>query len=111
MGLGRGQAQPRLGQDVLAGLQGRGRDGAVQIGPGADDDGVDVAVGNQFLPVAVGARDAELPSDGRVEVGRRLQTATISTSGIALKPGICRSRVLAPAPIKPMRRVAMIASE
>src|SRR5438445_1764629 len=38
-----------------------------------------------------------------VDPGRRLHTATISTSSIAFRPGICRDRVLAPAPIKPMR--------
>src|SRR5437667_5512048 len=38
-----------------------------------------------------------------VNPGRRLHTATISTSSIAFRPGICRDRVLAPAPIKPMR--------
>src|SRR6266481_49583 len=38
-----------------------------------------------------------------VDPGRRLHTATISTFSIAFRPGICRDRVLAPAPIKPMR--------
>ena len=38
-----------------------------------------------------------------VDSGRRLQTATIATPSSASSPGMCRNRVLAPAPIKPTR--------
>src|SRR5262245_9042394 len=38
-----------------------------------------------------------------VDSGRRLQTATISTPGRASSPGMCRWRVLAPAPTNPTR--------
>ena len=75
----------------------------MQVRPGADDDGVDVRVGDQVLPVGVRARDVELAAHGRVDSGRRLQTATISTPSMASKPGMWRARVLAPAPIRPMR--------
>src|SRR5947209_6438322 len=47
-----------------------------------------------------------------VDSGRRLHTATISTPARARNPGMCRSRVLAPAPIRPTRRgcSAMVSS-
>src|SRR5262249_36520307 len=38
------------------------------------------------------------------DAGRRLQTAEISTSSSARRPGMGLERVLAPAPIKPTRR-------
>ena len=84
------QAQARLGQDVLAGLQRGQRDRAVQIRPGADDDGVDVRVGDEVFPALGGARDVESRAAAAVDSGRRLQTATISTSGKARRPGMCR---------------------
>src|SRR5947209_6536533 len=40
-----------------------------------------------------------------VDSGRRLQTAASCTSGSASRPGMCLPRVLAPAPIRPTRRV------
>ena len=40
----------------------------------------------------------------------RLQTATSSTPSIAWKPGMCRDRVFAPAPISPIRIVSTIVS-
>src|ERR1051326_7150301 len=43
-----------------------------------------------------------------VDSSRRLQTATISTPGMARKPGMCRLRVLSPAPIRAMRREALM---
>src|SRR5581483_871468 len=64
VGLGGAEAQPGLGQDVLAGGQGGEQDRAVQVGPGADEDGVDVGVGDDLLPVGVGARDVVLAGDG-----------------------------------------------
>src|SRR6516164_8265724 len=49
----------------------------------------------------------------RVDSGRRLHTATISTSGRARRPGMCRKRVLAPAPMRPTRifLIAMVTSK
>src|SRR5262249_4053263 len=38
----------------------------------------------------------------------RLATLTNSTPGMALKPGICRSRVFLPAPTMPMRTVSSL---
>lgn len=60
VGLGGVHRHARLGQHVLAGFEGRQGDRAVQIRPGADDDGVEVRVGEQVLPALVGARDAKL---------------------------------------------------
>src|SRR6266511_4298838 len=48
-------------------------------------------------------------SAARCEDSRlRLHTLTISTPGIAWSPGICRTRVLFPAPTIPMRIGAVI---
>ena len=49
---------------MLAGVQGGQRDRAVQVGPGADDDGVEVRIGDQVLPVLEDLRDAVLSGDG-----------------------------------------------
>src|SRR5262249_48774850 len=38
----------------------------------------------------------------------RLATLTSSTPGMALKPGMCRSRVFRPAPTMPMRTVSSL---
>ncbi len=64
VGLGGVHAQPCLGQDVLALGQRCECDRAVQVGPGADDDGINLGVGDQLLPVAIGARDAVLVGGG-----------------------------------------------
>src|SRR5689334_1297664 len=42
----------------------------------------------------------------RVDSGRRLHTATISTSATARRPGTWRDRVLAPAPMRPILSMA-----
>ena len=50
LGLAGVHRHPGLGQDVLAGVERRQGDRAVQVGPGADDDGVDLVVVDQVLP-------------------------------------------------------------
>src|SRR5262245_54628194 len=47
----------------------------------------------------------------RVDSGRRLQTARISTSGIARRPGMWRDFVLAPAPMRPIFSMAGASSK
>ena len=64
MRLGRVHAEPGFGQHMLAGLQGRERDRAVQVGPGADDDRVDGGIGDELFPGVVHARHVELARDG-----------------------------------------------
>ena len=64
MGLGGVETEPGFGEHMLAGLQGGQRDRAVQIRPGADDDGVNVAAIDQFLPVFIAARNAKLTGGG-----------------------------------------------
>ena len=54
------EAHAGLGQDMLAGFQGGESDGTVEIGPGADHKRVDGRVGDEVLPMLIGARDREL---------------------------------------------------
>ncbi len=61
VGLRRVQAHACLGEDVLAGSQCRQRDRRMQIGPGADDDGVDVRVVDEIFPGGEAAGNGEFP--------------------------------------------------
>ena len=63
LGLAGVHRHPRLRQHMLARAQRRQRRGAVQVGPGADDDGVDRLVVDQLLPAAVDPGDVELARD------------------------------------------------
>src|SRR5579864_117731 len=47
----------------------------------------------------------------RVDSGRRLHTATISTPAMARKPGMCFFRVFSPAPMMPMRNICLVFSK
>ena len=60
LGLGRGQGQRLLAQDVLAGLGGRDRPLRVEVVGQRDVDRVDLGIGEQRLVGGVGARDAQL---------------------------------------------------
>ena len=60
---------PRLGQDVLAGLECRDGHRGVHIGPGRDEHGIDPVVGDQVLPAVERARDPFL----RGRAARRLR--------------------------------------
>jgi hypothetical protein len=62
--LGGVEGQSSLSEDVFAGFEGSEDDGAVQVGPGADHDGVEVAVGDEVLPMLVSAGDGEFAGDG-----------------------------------------------
>ncbi len=64
LGLGGVHAHARLGENVQSPFQGGQGDGAMQIRPGADDDGIDVRVRQQLLPVGIGARHAEFAGNG-----------------------------------------------
>src|SRR5262249_52866436 len=87
-----------LGQDVLAHLQGGEGDGAVQVRPGAGDDGVDVGVLDEVLPALEGARDAVLPGDG----GGRFRPAVADgddlDAGEGPQPGDVAGAGVAPGP-------------
>ena len=69
MGLGGVHGQASLSQDVLARFQGRERDGTVQVRPGADDDGSDVPVLDDLLPVLIDAGHTVLTGDGGARFG------------------------------------------
>jgi len=56
---------------------------AVQIRPGADDDGVDIGVGDHVLPMFEGARDAELAGDG----GGRFRPAIADRDQLYVRQG------------------------
>ena len=59
-GLVGGRGHPRLGQDVLAGLERGDRDRRVEVGPRPDEHGIDPRVGDEGLPVVDRARDPQL---------------------------------------------------
>ena len=94
MGFGRGHRHPRFREDVLAGFECGQRDRAVQVGPGADDDGVDPRVGDQVFPAVERARDAELAGRRRrglrpavadgddLDLGDRPQAGDVTRSGV-----------------------------
>ncbi len=63
-GLGGIHGQPGLGEDMLAGLERGQGNGAMQVRPGADDDGVDLVVGDQVLPLGECAGNAKLAGHG-----------------------------------------------
>ncbi len=89
MRLGRIQAHSGFSENMFSGSQRRQRNWAMQIRPGADDDRVDRGIGHQIFPFRELPLDAKLCATRSVESGRRLHTATISTSGSARKPGMC----------------------
>ena len=61
--LARVQGHPRLRKNVLVCIKGSQRDWAVEVRPGADDDGIDLGIGDQLFPVAVSLGDVEFPGD------------------------------------------------
>lgn len=64
MGLGGIHAHPGFGEHVLTGIEGAQRDGAMQVRPGADDNGIDVRARHDFFPVMVDVDSAQLMGHG-----------------------------------------------
>jgi hypothetical protein len=52
-------SHPRFAQHMLASRQGRAGHFRMQVGPRADDHGVDLIVGDQGLPIGIASGDAE----------------------------------------------------
>ena len=61
----------RLGQDVFAGVECRASDFAMQIGPRADHDRIDLGIVEQRVPMRIHAGDLKFLGDA----GRRLGAA------------------------------------
>ena len=59
------QGHAGLGQHVLARVEGRQRDRAMQVGPGPDHDRVDFGIGDQVFPVAIHLGNVELTGEPR----------------------------------------------
>src|SRR5215475_14934208 len=62
--LGSVHAHARLGQDVLAGVEGGEGYRTMKIRPGANDNGIDLGIANDFFPRRAGAWDVKFARDG-----------------------------------------------
>ena len=95
-GFGIGQGQRLLAEDVLAGGERRPRQAPVEVARRADDDGIELGIGDQGLPGVVHAGDTPLLREGlglrRVpgrdrrhlrEVGEQAQTRDVHEAGDA----------------------------
>ena len=94
VGFGGVHAHARLGQHVLARFQRREGNRTVQIGPGADNHGVNVGVGSQVLPALEGARHVVFLRDRRrrfgpaiadgddLHVRQRTQSRNMASTGV-----------------------------